>query len=97
MNRFEKALDRIKMNVIPQDNWSEEDYEHFKTVNEALKIAAEKTKKDNDIDPRVAFICDRKAECRKSLYCGKECKHTFDLRHAERFEIVGEDRYIEKE
>ena len=41
MNRFEKALDRIKRNVEPQDSWTDDDYEHLKTVMDALKIAAE--------------------------------------------------------
>lgn len=94
MNRFEKALDRIKMNVIPQDDWSAEDFEHFKTVILALKIAAETTKESNT---RVVFICDRKAECKNSIYCGKECKHTFDLKHAERFVYVGNNSYMENE
>mgnify|MGYP003303089681 CR=1 FL=1 len=40
VNRFQKALDRIKKNVFPQDNWTEEDWEHYKTVIEALEIAA---------------------------------------------------------
>ena len=94
MNRFEKALDRIIKNVTPQDDSTEEDLEHFKTVNEALKIAAEITKKSNT---RVVFICDRKAECKNSIYCGKECKHTFDLEHAERFVHVGNNSYMENE
>ena len=47
MNRFEKALDRIKKNVTPQDNWDDSDFEHFKTVCDALKIASEKGESDN--------------------------------------------------
>lgn len=42
MNRFEKALERIKKNVLPQDSWTEEDWEHYKTVIEALEIASRK-------------------------------------------------------
>lgn len=34
------------------------------------------------------YICDRKAECCKSLMCGKECKHTTDVTHAANFERV---------
>lgn len=39
-NRFEKSLDRIKKNVDVQDNWNEEDLEHYKTIIEALEIAS---------------------------------------------------------
>ena len=38
MNRFGKSLDRIKKNVFPQDGWTEEDVEHYKTITEALEI-----------------------------------------------------------
>ena len=41
-NRFSIALDRIKKNVEPQDNWNEKDWQHYKTVCEALEIASEK-------------------------------------------------------
>lgn len=41
-NRFSIALDRIKKNVEPQDNWSEEDWGQYITVCEALEIASEK-------------------------------------------------------
>lgn len=40
MNRFEKSLDRIKYCVFPQDDWTEEDMEHYKTVTEALETCA---------------------------------------------------------
>jgi len=42
MNKFEKALERIKKNVAIQDNWSEEDIEHYKTIISALEIASRK-------------------------------------------------------
>lgn len=42
MNRFEKSLDRIKKNVEMQDNWAEDDFEHYKTIIEALEIASRK-------------------------------------------------------
>ncbi len=45
MNKFEKSLERIEKNVFPQDDWSEEDFEHFKTIIEALKMASEMTEK----------------------------------------------------
>ena len=38
MNRFGKSLDRIKKGVVPQDSWTEEDVEHYKTITEALEI-----------------------------------------------------------
>jgi hypothetical protein len=44
MNRFEKSLDRIKKWVEPQDSWTEDDWEHYKTVIEALQIAADTVK-----------------------------------------------------
>ena len=41
MNKFSKALDRIKKNVEPQDNWTDEDWEHFETIVAALEICAD--------------------------------------------------------
>jgi hypothetical protein len=40
MNKFEKSLERIKKNVKIQDSWTEEDFEHYKTINEALEFCA---------------------------------------------------------
>jgi hypothetical protein len=40
MNKFEQALERIKKYVEPQDQWTEEDWEHYKTIIEALEIAS---------------------------------------------------------
>lgn len=39
-NRFEISLERLK-DVEPQDNWTDEDYEHIKTIREALEYMAE--------------------------------------------------------
>ena len=36
MNEFEKSRDRIVKWVEPQDNWTEEDWEHYRTVIKAL-------------------------------------------------------------
>lgn len=36
MTNYEKSLERLK-DVEPQDNWTEEDWTHFKTVKAALK------------------------------------------------------------
>lgn len=40
MNKFEISLERIKKNVEIQDNWTEEDLEHYKTIMKALEIAS---------------------------------------------------------
>lgn len=37
---YQKALDRIKRNVMPCDAWTEEDWDHFETVKDALELAA---------------------------------------------------------
>ena len=37
MTKYEKALERIKKNVFPNDDWTDEDYEHFKAIIEALE------------------------------------------------------------
>lgn len=51
MNRFEKALGRIKKNAMPQDNWTEEDWEHYKTVIEALeKLSDGERREENAVD-----------------------------------------------
>lgn len=42
MNKFEKSLDRIKKTVMPQDNWTAEDVEHYTTIIEALAYCAAK-------------------------------------------------------
>ena len=36
-NKYEKALSRIKKNIEPTDDWSEEDYQHYFTIIEALE------------------------------------------------------------
>lgn len=40
MNKFEKSLERIKKNVEPNDKWTDEDWEHYKTIEEALEFCA---------------------------------------------------------
>lgn len=47
MNRFEKSLERIKKNVEIQNNWSEDDLEHYKTIIDALEIASEFITREN--------------------------------------------------
>lgn len=41
MNKFEKALERVKHNAYPNEKWTEEDFEHYNTVVEALEIASD--------------------------------------------------------
>ena len=36
-NKYEKALSRIKKNIDLSDDWSEEDYQHYFTIIEALE------------------------------------------------------------
>lgn len=40
MNKFEKSLDRIIKYVEPQDDWNDEDFEHYKTIIEALELSS---------------------------------------------------------
>ena len=30
----------------------------------------------------TVYECDRKADCKRSRYCGKQCKFTADKKHA---------------
>lgn len=46
-NRFEISLERLK-DVEPQDNWTEADYEHIKTIREALEYMAEHTEESEN-------------------------------------------------
>lgn len=47
----------------------------------------------------IAFLCDQKADCSGSPFCGKECTHTRDIEHAKNFAMVFEceegRKYIE--
>lgn len=44
VNRFEKSLRRIEKGVIPDNSWTEDDVDHYKTVVEALKRCADEEK-----------------------------------------------------
>lgn len=46
--------------------------------------------------PCVAFLCDQQAECKESVNCGKECKHTLDIKHAKNFKKICDNKYMEK-
>jgi hypothetical protein len=46
MNRFTKALKRIRKNVFPNDKWTKEDYEYVKTIMEALEICEKEVMKN---------------------------------------------------
>ena len=47
----------------------------------------------------IAFLCDQKADCSGSPFCGKECTHTRDIEHAKNFAMRFENengcKYIE--
>jgi hypothetical protein len=58
MNKFAKALDRIKKNVVPQDNWSVEDMEHYMTVIEALAYCSEKNNIANGVTVQESDGCE---------------------------------------
>lgn len=40
MNKYEKALNRINKWVEPQDSWTEEDWEHYFTIKQALEYCS---------------------------------------------------------
>lgn len=64
MNKFEKALDRIKKWVWPSDDWTEEDIEHYKTVFEAL----EKQMPKKPVGRHTSYkcpVCDRRVRSGK--------------------------------
>lgn len=57
MNKYEKALSRIKKNVVPQADCTAEDMEHCATILEALETCA-------------AFVhCDECRYCTDNLWC----------------------------
>jgi len=60
MNKFEKALDRIKKRVEPSDDWTEDDIEHYKTVWEALEKQVSKKPNiwDDGVDEQGNLIYD---------------------------------------
>lgn len=41
MNRFDEALERIQKNSEIQNDWSDEDFDHYHTIVFALKIASD--------------------------------------------------------
>ena len=48
MNRFDKSLERIKKNAEPQDSWTDEDFEHLKTIISALETCSKIEEKNID-------------------------------------------------
>ena len=40
-NRFEKSLLRISRNLRPEDDWTQEDIDHLKTIIEALETCSD--------------------------------------------------------
>ena len=55
MNRFEKALSRIRRTVTPGDDWTEEDKEHYRTIIDALELQIPQEDKNGK---KVAFRTD---------------------------------------
>lgn len=53
MNKYEISLDRINRRVEPSDDWTEEDWTHYKTVREALEKQI----------PKKPIINKRKIQC----------------------------------
>lgn len=49
VNRFEKSLKRIKRNLEPADCWTEEDWEHYRTIITALEFCS-KIEEGGEID-----------------------------------------------
>ena len=43
----------------------------------------------------VAYLCDGQAKCKGGIMCGKECKHTEDIKHAKNFKKIDETHYME--
>lgn len=41
-----------------------------------------------DGEATIIYLCDRKAKCRNSKYCGTACQYTMDKRHEKKFEQV---------
>lgn len=39
MNKFEKSLSRMRKQIKPDDDWSQEDKEHYLTIIQALEMA----------------------------------------------------------
>ena len=46
--------------------------------------------------PKIIYLCDREKECNKHMACGRDCKHTTDIRHAVNFINLGNENYVEE-
>ena len=59
MNKYEKALERVKKNVEPADNWTGEDLEHYKTIIKALEfMCAVTAEKPQEVEPWMEAVME---------------------------------------
>ncbi len=79
------ALERATEDMI--DTFAET--QHIRDENKWLR---ERMDPSNKL-AMVAYLCDGKA-C-KACY-NPDCHHTFDIRHARNFELVGNNKYAER-
>ena len=62
MNKYEKSLERIKKYVEPQESWSEDDWEHYKTIIDALEKQIPKKpiyKAEGKYTTMVCPVCEK--------------------------------------
>ena len=79
MNKYEKSLERIKKNLVPADDWTEEDRMHSLTVIEALEKQIPKKPTQYDSVPHNRCpVCHNAVkvfvdahEYHYCLYCGQ--------------------------
>lgn len=59
MNKYEKALERIKKNVEIAENWTDDDREHYETIVKALEIMCLITEsKPQEIEPWMEAVAE---------------------------------------
>ena len=87
MNRFEISLDRIKKNLIPNEDWTDEDIEHAKTVTDALEKQIPKMVEvdsilGNDVSLRYCPSCGVRFLRYGHGFCG-ECGQALEWEDSE--------------
>lgn len=78
MNEFEKSRDRIVKWVEPQDNWTEEDWKHYRTVIKALEKQISKKpyfRKEEDAAGYACPVCDMGVTADKGRIRDAYCSH----------------------
>lgn len=76
MNRFDEALERIKKNLEIQNDWTDEDFDHYHTIVFALKIASDLCEVNNfEAEPNNVKC----KECEYLMFsdCYGECSKGF--------------------